>query len=70
MEPPQAALETIVKYIVVTRVLSIKWLDDHPEGWFVHFEGSRESLNFGLERPVWEVGDVIEISFHKKEPHA
>jgi len=69
MEPAQAPLNPTVKYIVVTRVLEIKWLN-HPDGWYVHFEGSRESLNFGIDRPAWDVGDVIEISFHKKESHA
>lgn len=34
-------------------------------GWFVHLEGSRESLFLGTERPPFEVGDCIKISIEK-----
>ena len=34
--------------------------------WFVHFEGSREALSFGPDKPEWEVGDRVHITFMKE----
>ena len=39
--------------------------DTKPIGWFVHFEGSSESINFGPEKPAWQDGDEIEITFER-----
>ncbi len=62
MESVAQPLDVRVQYTVLTKVQEIKWLNQ-PDGWFVHFEGSRESLNFGIERPQWEVGQQIKITF-------
>lgn len=62
MEPPQ----TEIKYIIYSKVLEIKQMVDV---WFVHFEGSRESLNLGSEKPAWNVGDTVKITF-KRTSHA
>lgn len=35
-------------------------------GWFVSFEGSFESVRFGDEKPPWEVGDTIDVTFQKR----
>lgn len=35
-------------------------------GWFVTFEGSRESLFLGLEKPSLAKGDEVEIIIRKK----
>lgn len=34
-------------------------------GWFVAFEGSREALHFGYEKPPIEVGEEFKITFEK-----
>lgn len=35
-------------------------------GWFVTFEGSRESLFLGIEKPSLAKGDEVEITIRKK----
>lgn len=34
-------------------------------GWFVHFDGSRESIGFGKTQPELAKGDKIKISFER-----
>jgi hypothetical protein len=34
-------------------------------GWFVHFEGSRELIFFGMEKPQLYKGDKIKITFER-----
>jgi len=34
-------------------------------GWFVHFEGSRELIFFGMEKPQLDRGDKIKITFER-----
>lgn len=34
-------------------------------GWFINFEGSFESLYFGPDKPHWQEGDEIKITFAK-----
>lgn len=36
-------------------------------GWWVHFEGSRELICFGPDKPNFVVGDEVKISFEKRE---
>lgn len=38
-------------------------LDKEPLGWYVHFEGSWESLYMGHEKPDFVKGQKVEISF-------
>lgn len=59
-----SGVEAEVRYHINPKVVSIKW-QNQPDGWFVHFDGSWESMNFGIEQPPWEVGDVIHITFMK-----
>lgn len=35
------------------------------KGWFVQFEGSHEAIHLGNEKPTFEVGDTIRITFEK-----
>lgn len=34
-------------------------------GWFVHFIGSNEAIRFGDEKPDWNVGDKVKITFER-----
>lgn len=54
--------EIKINYIVYTKVHQVYQI---AEDWHVHFEGSRESLNFGKEKPPYEVGEEIRITFEK-----
>lgn len=36
-----------------------------PVGWFVHLEGSHESLYLGTDRPELDSGDPVEIRIRK-----
>lgn len=35
-------------------------------GWFVHFQGSHESIFFGDEKPDFAVDDIVVITFRRK----
>lgn len=39
-------------------------------GWFVHFEGSWESLYFGDVKPNFDKGDAVKITFERLEKEA
>ena len=39
--------------------------EERSLGWFVHFDGSHELLYFGDERPEFEKGDLVKITFEK-----
>lgn len=70
MEPVEAKVERHrlkINYTLVVKVESIRW-HNNPDGYFVHFEGSRESLNFGIEPPQWSEGDDIKITFERIDP--
>jgi len=56
-------------YTIKTKVTGIKDLTGVGLGWFVHFEGSHESLYFGEEKPEAQVGDTatIRISFNGRQ---
>ena len=56
----ESITEERVKYAVYTRVLKVEKLS---RGWFVQFEGSWESLNFGPVRPHLYVGERVKITF-------
>lgn len=34
-------------------------------GWFVHFQGSHESIFFGDAKPDFNAGDIVKISFQR-----
>jgi hypothetical protein len=53
------------RYHIHTTVEAIYQPKGSPN-WFVHFEGSREALSFGEEKPEWEVGDKVHITFMKE----
>lgn len=74
MEPVKTKITLLWR--VYTTVVGIKemnqvveWKEDavigRSLGWFVHFEGSRESIHFGFEKPDIEVGDKFKITFEK-----
>lgn len=54
-----------IKYLynIFTSVEDIKQIEGH---WFVHFEGSRESLNFGTDHPGFAKGDKVKITFENQ----
>ena len=69
-------------YILKTRVKKIEevfdrtWLRGQGKeaefqtisrGWFVQFEGSLESIRFGAQKPDWQEGDEIAITFRRVE---
>ena len=56
------SLKASVRYCVISKVVSITW-HDNPKGYFVHFDGSRESINFGPEPPEWAEGQKVKITF-------
>jgi hypothetical protein len=55
-----------INYVLYVKVMKVEWRN-RPDGWFVHFEGSWESINFGIEHPQFEVGDHIKITFDRQE---
>lgn len=55
--------EPKTRYVILSRVTLI---DKRGSDWYVRFEGSWESLSLGTERPHWEKGDVIKLSFEKR----
>lgn len=67
--PEPHSPDFIVRYIVQTKVELVKVFNDH---WWVHFEGSRESLAFNHkdEPAPFTVGDDVQITFQKVEHHA
>lgn len=40
---------------------------DVSRGWFVHFAGSWEALSVGPDKPDFDVGDKVHITFMKEE---
>lgn len=34
-------------------------------GWFIKFEGSHESVHFGGDKPPFNLGDKVKITFEK-----
>ncbi len=53
-----------VNHVVYTKVEEIKEANIDQTAWWVHFEGSRESLQFQGSKP-FEIGDKIKITFEK-----
>lgn len=51
-----------INYSIFTNVQSIRKLGDY---YFIRFEGSQESLNFGTDPPEFKVGDKIKITFER-----
>lgn len=71
MEPPKAEIASIphspdfkIRQVVYTKAEVV--VERNGE-WWVHFEGSRESMCFGSMKP-WETGDTIKITFEKVDP--
>lgn len=58
MEPAKAS----IRYSIVA-FLTKKFQEGG--NWFVHFDGSWESLSVGSEEPPWSVGDRILITFER-----
>jgi len=81
MEPTTAP----VAYIINTTVINLEHrfkrfhvagygpdsiFKTEPIGWFVHLEGSSESLYLGADRPALDSGDVVEIRIRKTNAKA
>lgn len=67
MESAGGKIKIKIQYSIWAIVKRIEWRNQ-PDGWFVQFEGSWESLNFGIEHPAWDVGDTVKITFQHQEP--
>ena len=50
-------------YVIFTKVSNM--YEYAETGWFVHFEGSRESIFLGKEKPDLEEGDLIRIGIER-----
>lgn len=61
MEPFEAEVVRLV-YTTQAHVLKI---NPAPEGWWVHFEGSRESIFFNGKTQPYKPGDRVKITFEK-----
>ena len=60
----ESAPEPLTRYSVTTKVRQV-YNEKATGRWFVHFEGSWESLYFGMEEPAFKVGDDIKITFER-----
>jgi hypothetical protein len=58
MEPVEATINIV--YVVYTKVNEVKEINDL---FYVHFEGSRESIAFPV--PAFSKGDEVKITFAK-----
>lgn len=71
----------MIKYYIVARVTKVEEVfnktyvsgvgeravfQEESKGWFVHFGGSHEKMNFGAEKPDFNVGDSVKITFEKQ----
>lgn len=56
----ESSSEPLVRYITHTVVLAVR---QQPEGNYIHFEGSRESIL--LDDCPFQPGDQIKITFEK-----
>ncbi len=63
MESAKATIK--VNHIVYTKVINTKPVNENfPDGdWWVHFDGSRESLMFPSY--AFNVGDKVKITFER-----
>lgn len=81
MESAKAALK--IDYVIYTTVERVEQITETvrtykegddiivekaDRGWFIHFEGSRELIFFGMEQPRLAKGDIVKITFEKQEP--
>lgn len=60
MESVETKVRTL--YVITT---SLTKLFEDGNRWFVHLDGSRESLSLGTEKPDLNVGDKIKITLEK-----
>lgn len=59
-----------MRYVVYSKVLKVEEQKEPKVGWFVHFEGSWESIFLGEEKPAFEPGDTVKITFEKSNKGA
>lgn len=71
MEPPKTEVVPIphspdfkLRYVAVAKVVECRILNKH---WFVHFEGSRESIALAAESEPqpFKIGDRVRITFER-----
>lgn len=55
-------MSEVTRYHITTNVLKTFQIKGT---WFVHFEGSWESLAVGLEEPDMKAGDSVHITFER-----
>lgn len=63
MESASAPLRLRIHHVVYTKVGEVK--PNGTDGWWVWFDGSRESLLFRGEEQPFQVGDKIKITFER-----
>lgn len=80
MEPTQAP---ITRYVVHSTVLKVEErkaklyvsgvggdaiFNEVSRGWFVWLDGSFEAIHLGLEKPEFEKGDKVKVTFERIAP--
>ena len=56
------SVEAEIRYVIYTKVNKVF---EEKGQWYVHFEGSWESLGFGWTKPPFDAGDRIKITFER-----
>ncbi len=52
-----------IVYVILTKIMKLDFINGL---WYVHFDGSRESISLGSDKPPsWKVGDKIKITLEK-----
>lgn len=57
-----------INYVIHTTVVNVEVISNH---WYVHFDGSRESIAFShkSEPAPFTEGDEVKITFEKVKAH-
>lgn len=65
LEPHQIE---VTRYVIPTKV--DKLVQDPNLGWWVHFQGSWESLFLGADKPDMNIGDEVIITIQRRTKDA
>lgn len=77
----ESVTKPLIRYVVQSKVVGVRELKskqylsgvgaaatfaEHSLGWYLYLEGSYEAIHMGAERPEFEPGDRVKISFEKE----
>jgi hypothetical protein len=62
MEPVEGEMK--FRFIIYTDVIKVERYRDR---WWVHFDGSWESIGFDVEDTPFKQGDMVKITFEKAD---